>query len=26
MPEQPADNLTSDRVRAAGLTVPIQAG
>src|SRR5580693_1347893 len=23
MPEQPADNLTSDRVRAAGLTVPI---
>src|SRR5580704_6422795 len=26
MPEQPADNLSSDRARAAGLTVPVQAG
>jgi putative ABC transport system ATP-binding protein len=26
MPGQPADDLTSDRARAAGLTVPVQAG
>jgi putative ABC transport system ATP-binding protein len=26
LPEQPADNLTSERARGAGLTVPIQAG
>jgi putative ABC transport system ATP-binding protein len=26
MPAQPADDLTSDRVRPAGLTVPVQAG
>jgi hypothetical protein len=26
MPAQPADNLSSDRASAAGLTVPVQAG